>query len=156
MKSITASILALTALSLCAPALVPAASAGDVEAKLKAMEDSWSAAQLEKDRGVSVIDGFLAADYFGVNSKGKMQSKADALAEIRDGTDTYATSKNNSIEVHLYGARVAIVCGTSSETGKDKDGKEFSRSYAWADTWMERNGKWQCIGEAVTKLPDKE
>jgi hypothetical protein len=156
MKSITASILALTVLSLCATPLVRAESAGGVEAKLKAMEDSWSAAQLQKDHGASVIDGFLATDYFGVNSKGKMQSKADVLEEIRGGTDTYTTSKNDSMEVHLYGAHVATVCGTSSETGKDKDGKEFSRSYAWADTWMERNGKWQCIGEAVTKLPAKE
>ena len=24
------------------------------------------------------------------------------------------------------------------------------------DTWMERNGKWQCIGEAVLQLPEKK
>ena len=46
------------------------------------------------------------------------------------------------MDVHLYGPTVATVCGISTEKGKDKDGKEFTRSYGWVDTWMERNGKW--------------
>ncbi|MGH8095286.1 MAG: nuclear transport factor 2 family protein [Chthoniobacterales bacterium] len=156
MKSITASIVAITVLSLCATPFVRAQGANKVEAKLKAMEDSWSAAQLQKDHGVSVIEGLLASDYHGVNSKGKMQGKSEALEELRSSTDTYNSSKNDSMEVHTYGSHVATVCGTSSEAGKDKDGKEFSRSYAWTDTWMERNGHWECIAEAVTLLPEKE
>ncbi len=46
--------------------------------------------------------------------------------------------------------------GTSTEEGKDKEGKAFSRSYAWADTWMERNGQWQCIAGAGMKLPNEK
>jgi len=33
--------------------------------------------------------------------------------------------------------------------GKDKHGKEFTRTYVWVDTWMELNCKWQCIAEGV-------
>jgi hypothetical protein len=63
---------------------------------------------------------------------------------------------NESMEVHVYGPNLATVVGISSENGKDKDGKTFNRSFGWVDTWMERNGKWECIGEAVTKLPKKK
>ena len=48
------------------------------------------------------------------------------------------------------------VVGTATEKGKDKDGKQFSRSFGWVDTWMERNGKWECIAEAVTLLSKKK
>jgi ketosteroid isomerase-like protein len=156
MKSITARILALTVLSLCATPFARAGSAGDVEAKLKSMEDAWSAGLTQKDHGVGVVSGLVAADYHGVSSEGKIQNKDAMLEEMRTSTDTTISSKNDSMEVHLYGVNVATVVGTSSEKGKDKDGKDYSRNYAWTDTWMERNGKWQCIGEAVTRLPAKE
>ena len=58
------------------------------------------------------------------------------------------------MDVHVYTPNLATICGTSPEKGKDKNGKEFSRSYAWVDTWMERNGKWECIAEAVMQFPE--
>ena len=63
---------------------------------------------------------------------------------MRSDTDTYSYSKNDKMDVHLYGSNVATVVGASTEKGKDKQGKGFSRSFAWTDTWMEREGKWQC------------
>jgi len=59
-------------------------------------------------------------------------------------------------EVRVYGPNMATVVGISTEKGKDKDGKQFSRSFGWVDTWMQRNGKWECVGEAVTLLPKKK
>ena len=71
-------------------------------------------------------------------------------------TDTLSSAGTTNMDVHVYAPNLATVCGTSTEKGKDKDGKEFSRSYAWVDTWMERNGKWECIAEAVMQLPEKK
>ncbi len=150
MKSITAHILAITVLSLCAAPFAHAQTASGVEEKLKSMEDSWAAAQLQKDHGASVVDGLLSADFFGIGEKGKLQNKADWLERLRTDTDTYTYSKNDSMDVHMYGPNVATVCGTSTEKGTDKNGKKFSRSFAWVDTWMERNGQWQCIAEGVS------
>jgi hypothetical protein len=150
MKSITAHILAISVLSLCAAPFAHAQTASGVEEKLKSMEDSWAAAQLQKDHGASVVDGLLSADFFGIGEKGKLQNKADWLERLRTDTDTYTYSKNDSMDVHMYGPSVATVCGTSTEKGTDKNGKKFSRSFAWVDTWMERNGQWQCIAEGVS------
>lgn len=131
-----------------------AASDTNTETKLKSMEDSWAAAQLQKDRGVSAVGGMLASDYAGVGSKGEIRNKAEQIEHMRSDTDTYTDSQNDTMKVHIYAQNLATVCGTSTEKGKDKDGKEFSRSYAWIDTWMDRNGQWQCIassGTAITK-----
>ena len=63
---------------------------------------------------------------------------------------------NENMDVHVYGPNLASVCGTTMEKGKDKDGKEVTRTYVWMDTWMERNGKWECIAEGVMELPKKK
>jgi len=151
MKLLTATIVALTGLGLCAAPLAQAAGSA-TETKIKAMEDAWAAAQLKKDRGVDEIAGFLASDYQGISAKGKVRNKKEQVKQMRDDTDTYTESKNDSMSAKTYGPDLAVVCGKSTEKGKDKDGKAFSRSYAWVDTWMQRNGQWQCIASCGNLL----
>ena len=151
---IIAAATALTGVCSAQTTTANAASDTSTETKLKSMEDSWAAAQLQKDRGVSAVGGMLASDYTGVGSKGEIRNKAEQLEHMRSDTDTYTDSQNDTMNVRIYAKNLATVCGTSTEKGKDKDGKEFSRSYAWIDTWMDRNGQWQCIassGTAITK-----
>jgi len=160
MKLITATLVALTGFSLCAAPIAfaqvttanAATDTGAIETKLKSMEDSWAGAQLQKDHGATVVEGMLASDYAGVGSKGQIRNKSEQLEHMRSDTDTYSDSKNDSLKVHVYAPNLATVCGTSTEKGKDKDGKEFSRSFAWVDTWMDRSGQWQCIASSGTPI----
>lgn len=153
-------LLALTILA-CAVAPCGRVAAADksadddaVATKLKSMENAWGDALLQKDHGVAVVTGFLADDFAGVNSKGKVQTKSSYLHEMAEETITGSTT--DSMEVHAYGNNVATVCGTSTEKGTDKDGKAFSHHFGWVDTWMERDGKWQCIAEAGMLIPKKK
>ena len=125
-----------------------------IESKLKQMEDSWEKAFVAKDP--TAVGDMVAEDYAGVNSKGQHQNKSQLLDEIKTESNTLTAATNDKMDVHVYGPNLATVVGTSTEKGKDKDGKQFSRSFGWIDTWMERNGKWQCIGEAVLPLPEKK
>jgi hypothetical protein len=61
------------------------------------------------------------ADFFGADSKGKIRNKAEMLERMRTDTDTYTYSKNDSMDVHVYGPNIATVSGTSPEKGKDKN-----------------------------------
>jgi len=145
--------LALTSVAF---AVAPCARAQDnsaVETKLKQMEDAWVKALLDKDQ--AAVGNMVAEDYAGLTSKGQNQNKSQLLDEIKTSTDTLSASTNDSLEVHVYGPNLATVVGTATEKGKDKDGKQFSRSFGWVDTWMERNGKWECIREAVMPMSKK-
>jgi ketosteroid isomerase-like protein len=136
---------------------VPCARAQDnsaIEAKLKQMEDVWGKAFL--DKAPTAVANMVADDFAGINPKGEHQNKTQLLDEIKSSTDTLSSSTNDSMQVHVYGPSLATVIGTSTDKGKDKDGKQFSRSYRWIDTWMERNGKWECIGEGVMQLKKKK
>jgi ketosteroid isomerase-like protein len=130
------------------------ADSSAIKAKLKQMEDAWEKALINKDH--AAVGNMVADDFAGFSSKGKHQTKSQLVDEIKNETDTVSSAVNDKMDVHAYAPNLATVCGTSTEKGKDKDGKEFTRSFAWVDTWMERNGKWECIGEAVMQFPEKK
>ncbi|HEY2799668.1 MAG TPA: nuclear transport factor 2 family protein [Chthoniobacterales bacterium] len=139
-----------------APASDKPMGTGEVKANLKQMENTWGDAMLHKDHGVSVIRNLVADDFAGVNSKGKMLDKSGMLKEMENETDTLSASTTDRMVVHVYGPNLATVAGISTEKGKDKDGKAFSHTYGWVDTWVQRDGKWQCVAEAGSLLPEKK
>ena len=140
------------------PAAAPAAATKpaknmSVEATLKDMENRWAAAYLKHD---SVpVEPMVAADFVGVNPKGKVQNRRAMLADLKSTRETYTVEKNEKLDVHRYGNDIAIVIGTAREKGTGKDGKAFDRTYRFTDTWMNRGGKWQCIAGQISLLAQK-
>lgn len=151
-------LLAITLLGLatapCAHAQENAADSSAVEAKLKGMEDAWVKALVNKDQ--TAIANMIADDFAGFNPEGKHATKSQLLDEMKNDANTLSSATNENVDVNVYGPNLATVIGTTTEKGKDKDGKQFTRSYAWVDTWMERSGKWECIAEGVMQLPKKK
>jgi ketosteroid isomerase-like protein len=113
------------------------------EATIKDVEDKWEGSVARHDS--SIPQAYLADDFRGVSSKGKLMSKKDLLAELKKDTDTYSSTKNGKVDVRVFGGQFAVATGTSTEAGKDKDGKEFKRTFRWTDAWVLRNDKWQCV-----------
>ena len=120
------------------------------EATLKDIEDKWEASIMLHDP--SVAQAYLGNDFRGVSSKGKVMSKSRLLAEIKKDTDTYTSTKNGKVDVRVFGGHFAVVTGTSTEVGKAKDGKAFKRSFRWTDSWVDRNGKWECVASQAMQL----
>ena len=138
----------------CAHAQESSADSSAIKAKLKEMEDAWVKALINKDQ--PTVANFIADDFAGFSSEGKQATKSQLLDEIKNEPNTLTSSANENMDVHVYGPNLVTVRGTTTEKGKDKDGKQFTRSYVWVDTWMERNGKWECIAEGVMQLPKKK
>ena len=118
------------------------------------MEDAWVKALVNKD--VAAVGNLIADDFAGFTPEGKHIGKSQLLDEAKNDPNTLSSAVNENMDVHVYGPNLASVCGTTMEKGKDKDGKEVTRTYVWMDTWMERNGKWECIAEGVMELPKKK
>jgi ketosteroid isomerase-like protein len=93
----------------------------------------------------SVAQAYLADDFRGVSSKGKVMTKANLLAELKKDTDAYSSTKNGKVDVRVFGGQFAVATGISTEIGKAKDGQAFKRSFRWTDVWVLRQDKWQCV-----------
>jgi len=113
------------------------------EATIRDIEDKWEGSVMRHDSAVP--QAYLADDFRGVSSKGKVMSKSNLLSELKKDTDTYTSTKNGKIEVHVFGGQFAVASGTSTEVGKAKDGKAFDRTFRWTDVWVLRKDKWQCV-----------
>ncbi len=142
------------AIAPCAHAQETSADSSAVQANLKQMEDAWVKALISKD--YAAVGNVIADDFAGFNPEGKHLTKSQLLDEVKNDPNTLSSATNDNIDVHVYGPNLATVCGTTTEKGKHKDGKQFTRSYVWVDTWMERNGKWQCIAEGVMESRKKK
>jgi len=103
----------------------------------------------------AVIEKIVADDFIGTSSSGKTGDKATLLAEAKRDTNTYASATSSDMTVRMFGPSVAVVTGIAKETGKTKAGKTFSHSYRFTDTWVERNGEWQCVAAHAMALPKK-
>lgn len=113
------------------------------EATIRDIEDKWEASVMKHDP--SVAQAYLADDFRGVSSKGKVMSKSNLLSEIKKDTDVYTSTKNGKVDVRVFGGQFAVATGTSTEVGKSKDGQAFKRSFRWTDVWVLRKDKWQCV-----------
>ena len=71
------------------------------------------------------------------------------------GQNVYTTAVSSDLAVHSFGPNAAVVTGIARETGKTPAGKAFSHAYRFTDTWMERNGQWQCVAASAIALPKK-
>ena len=138
----------------CALAQGNAADSSAVQANLKQMEDAWVKALVTKDH--VAVGNMIADDFAGFNPEGKHVTKSQLLDEAKNEPNTLSSATNDNMDVHVYGPNLATISGTTTEKGKDKNGKQFTRTYVWVDTWMERNGKWECIAEGVMESRKKK
>src|SRR5947207_14856364 len=125
------------------PAAVMPTKKSTPEATIREVEDKWEASVMKHDS--SVAQAYLADDFRGVSSKGKLMSKSNLLSEIKKDTDTYSSTKNDKVDVRVFGGQFAVASGISTEVGKAKDGQAFKRSFRWTDVWLLRKDKWQCV-----------
>ncbi|MGI8819551.1 MAG: nuclear transport factor 2 family protein [Chthoniobacterales bacterium] len=93
---------------------------------------------------MKAIEGLLAGDYVGVTAGGTIVNKAGLLSAIHRDTNTYTSVTNSRLDVRVHG-NAAVIVGTTKQKGKDAAGRAFSYTIRWTDTWVERNGEWQCV-----------
>jgi ketosteroid isomerase-like protein len=122
----------------------------NVQAALKDNENRWEAAIGKHD--IATVEAMVANDFIGVSSKAKVVNRRALLAEMKSDKDTYSSTKVEKLDVHAYGSGTAVVVGTAREKGTGKDGKAFDRTFRFTDTWVERNGQWQCVASQVMKI----
>ena len=120
----------------------------DAEAIIRELETRWVASIPKHDP--SVAQEVLADDYAGVSAAGQVMTKRALVAQVQRDSDVYDAAKIARMEVRVFGT-AAVVIGLSNERGKNSRGQPFARAYRWTDTWLLRDGRWQCV--ASQSLP---
>ena len=128
------------ALLLGVPVHAQRADSARVQHVLFGLEDEWPQALIKRDP--AVFRRLLAPAYVYTDDRGVF-TKEQVIADNTAGSDTVTASSNESMKAYLYG-NTAIVVGLLIVKGHSPDGP-FDRRYRFTDTWMKREGRWQCV-----------
>jgi len=119
--------------------------------ELKSQEERWEASFATHD--VSVSEQLVAEDFIGTSSSGRVGNKTTLLNQIRNDNNTYTTTVSSDMIVRMFGPNIGVVVGIAHEVGKTPAGQSFSHLYRFTDTWVERNGEWQCVAAHAMAMP---
>jgi ketosteroid isomerase-like protein len=126
-------------------------TSGSVEQELTKLENGWMEAALKSD--IAFLDRILADDYVETNSEGNVTTKAEALADLKSGAYVPISGVQDNVKVRVYGD-AAVATGRSTVKAQYK-GKDASGQFQWTDTWVKLAGRWQCVAEHYSKIPQK-
>jgi len=110
------------------------------------MEHVWAQAYVSNDP--QALERILDDAFVNVDSDGKVQTKADVLAEVRSSSVLQFVTE--SMAVHLHG-NTAIVTGVFLIKGVEH-GKPFAERERFVDTWFCKKGQWVSIAGLVTRI----
>lgn len=129
--------------------LLLAAAAVHLQADLAAAAKAYDKAQIEGNR--AELERWLADDYLLVNSSGKLETKAQLIA---DYTAPGFTLEPFTVEQPVEKAWKdgAVMGGVATLRGTD-GGQRYEVRLRFADIWAKRNGRWQVIYTQVAKAP---
>ncbi|HEY7639285.1 MAG TPA: nuclear transport factor 2 family protein [Steroidobacteraceae bacterium] len=127
------------------------ANAADLPADLAKAVKDYDAAQIRGDK--AELQRLVADDYTLVNSSGRVQTKAELIADYT--TPGYKIEPFEILQpVEKVWSDGAVMGGIVDLRGTD-GGKPFAVTLRFADIWAKRNGKWQVIYTHVSRPPGK-
>jgi ketosteroid isomerase-like protein len=132
-------------------AVLAQTQSGSVEQELIKLEIGWANAVVKTD--LAFLDRILADDFIQWNSDGTSQTKAQLLAALKSGDYAASSQVLSDIKVRIYGDAAV---GTGLNTSKEKYmGKDTSGQYRWTDTWIKKDGRWQCVAGHGSRIEQK-
>jgi len=140
----------------CLAAVVSAAllinsAAGASVAEKEAMAVTQAACDAFRLRDLAALERLLAPEFNLVSTSAEVQSRAQALQEVRDGDPQYERFENHSMTARMYGD-AAVVQGITSLKGRS-GGKPFAVDVRFTDTLIRVNGRWSIVVSHVTRMP---
>jgi hypothetical protein len=126
-----------------------AGNAADLPADLAKAVKDYDEAQVHGNK--AELQRLVADDYTLVNSSGRVQNKAELIADY-----TTPGYKIEPFQIQQPVEKVwsdgAVMGGVVDLRGID-GGKPFAVTLRFADIWAKRNGKWQVVYTHVSKPP---
>jgi ketosteroid isomerase-like protein len=119
----------------------------NVEQHLMDMENRWAKASLSSDG--AAVGSMLSEDFVNIDSDGSVHDKAETVA--RTSKAKFEVSEISEVAVKTHGDS-AVVTGVWTGKGMDGMGKAIDAKERWADTWVKKNGKWECVASASAPL----
>ena len=113
------------------------------------LEETWRNAILKRD--AAAMEALLSDDYVGITANGTLQSRDEALANLRSGVMQFSRLDFSDRKVRFYG-QTALVTSRAEVAGTSTSG-DITGSYRYTRVYV-RDGKggWKVVSFEVNKI----
>jgi ketosteroid isomerase-like protein len=130
---------------------MPRAERHETRHEIEHLEDAWRDAVLKGN--IAAMDALLADDYMAITPTGILQSKEQALANLRAGTVHFNSIDLSDRKIRLYGT-TALVTSRAEVTATGSDGN-ISGSYRYTRVYVkDAHGAWHIVSFEASRIKD--
>ena len=101
-------------------------------------------------RNLATLDRILADDFTFGTPDGLSMTKDQSLGYLESGAYAVTSMRYDTLKVRVYGS-TAVTSGLSTEKSQFM-GSDTSGQYLFTDTWIKRDGRWQCVATHSSKV----
>jgi ketosteroid isomerase-like protein len=149
-------LVAVFALAMGATALyagMPRAVKHESRHEIDQLEDAWRNAVLKAN--TAAMDALLADDYMAITAAGTLQTKDQALANLRGGRVHFTALELSDRKVRFYGT-TALVTSIAEVTATTAEG-DISGSYRYTRVYVrDEQGKWKIVSFEASRIRNSD
>ena len=125
-----------------------AAGYAEAERAVTKLEQEWFAIQQANDW--AKLSRIIAEDFVLVESDGSLGNRDSMIAGYKGEAPRVVSLKMQVLVAHAVAPNAVIASGLDDIALKDSNGATIHRYERFIDTWILRDGRWQCVAEQIT------
>jgi ketosteroid isomerase-like protein len=125
-----------------------AAGYAEAERAVTKLEQEWFAIQQANDW--ARLSKMISDDFVIVDSDGSLGNKESMVAGYKEEAPRVISLKMQVLVAHAVAPNAVIASGLDDIATKGSNGAPTHRYERFIDTWILRDGRWQCVAEQVT------
>jgi ketosteroid isomerase-like protein len=134
-------------------AILAKTQTGSVEQELIKLEYEWLEAIVKHDiASIEKLDRMLA-DEFIMTSDGSISTKAQYIEFAKSHKEEFLSFVMDEWKVRVYGDAAVVMARSTYKMRLA--GKETTYQNRFTDTWIKRDGRWQCVAEHGSTIAQK-
>ncbi|HEY6130060.1 MAG TPA: nuclear transport factor 2 family protein [Candidatus Acidoferrum sp.] len=131
-----------------------AAGYAEAERAVTKAEQEWFAIQQANDW--ARLSKMISDDFVIVDSDGSLGNRDSMIGGYKEEAPRVISLKMQVLVAHAVAANAVIASGLDDIATKGRDGGAVHRYERFIDTWILRDGRWQCVAEQITlSKPEK-
>jgi ketosteroid isomerase-like protein len=134
-----------------APAPVPRAQRHEYRHEIDQLEDAWRNAMLKGNS--AAMESLLADDYTAITAKGAIQTKEQALNNLKSGAFQLSSLSISDRKVRIYGT-TAVVTSLAELTGSRND-QDITGKYRYTRVYVRNpQGQWKIVSFEASRIQE--
>ena len=128
---------------------VPRAQRHEYRHEIDQLEEEWRNAMLKGDS--AALDSLLAEDYTAITARGAIQTKEQAIDNLKSGTLQVTTLTLSDRKVRIYGT-TAVVTSIAELVGS-RNAQELTGRYRYTHVYVRnQQGQWKIVSFEASRI----